>query len=132
MWPFTRNVPSEQNLGRRGEELAARFLRKKGLKILGRNYRCPRGEADIIALDTSTAGRGGDTIVFVEVKARASDAYAPPEAAVDYTKQNKLRQVAQYYVTTRKAQDLPLRFDIVTVLAPPGGAPVITHLPDAF
>ena len=52
MWPFTRRRgDDESSLGKTGEKLAAKFLKKRGLKILATNYRCPAGEADLIALD---------------------------------------------------------------------------------
>ena len=61
-----------KSLGDRGEELAAAFLKRSGLKILKRNYTSPTGEIDIIARD-------GDMVVFVEVKTRTDDQFGPPE-----------------------------------------------------
>src|SRR5258705_7808937 len=78
--------------GRRGEDLAHRFLRRQGYTIVARNYRLAAGdgEADLIAWE-------GDTLVIVEVKSRQSDEYGPPERAVGDEKRVHLRRVARAY-----------------------------------
>jgi len=129
MWPFRRK---RQPLGRRGERLAARHLKRQGLKILAENYRCPVGEIDLILLDRSTRSSGAETIVFVEVKTRTSDHYTDPEAAVNADKQRRIRKVASYYVSRHDAQDYNLRFDIVAVVCPDGEKPTIRHTTEAF
>ena len=128
MWPFGRPLPS---LGQRGERLAAKHLQRQGLKILARNYRCPVGEADLIALDRSTKRLGAETIVFVEVKSRSSDKYTDPESAVNADKRRRLRRVAAHYVQRRDAHEYNLRFDIVAVIFS-GDTPTVRHTPDAF
>ncbi len=129
MWPFGRNKP----LGRTGEDLARRALRKRGMKILARNYRCPAGEIDLIALDPSTRKDFGcETIAFVEVKTRSSDRYTDPEAAVNADKQRRIRKVADYYLARHDAAELAVRFDIVSVLIRPDEKPQIKHIPQAF
>ena len=136
MWPFRRGAKAarrEQPLGPRGEKLAARHLRRLGLKILARNYRCPAGEADIIALDRSTrADRDAETIVFVEVKARRSDRHVDPESAVNPKKRRQLARVAEYYLAHHPAEDYQVRFDVVAVIAAADGKPEIRHTVDAF
>ena len=113
--------------------MAARFLKKRGLKILARNYRCPPGEADVIAMDASTrAVCGAETLVFVEVKTRRSDAYTDPRWAVDAGKRDRMRKVAKYFTSARGAGEFNVRFDIVTIVAPDGDEPEITYIPDAF
>jgi putative endonuclease len=103
------------------------------MRVLARNYRCPVGEVDLIALDRSTrADLGAETICFVEVKARASDRYTDPDAAVDAQKQRRIRKVADHYLARRHADDYNVRFDIVAVVCPPGERPHVTHFPDAF
>ncbi len=133
MWPFTRrsNGDDESDLGKTGEELAAKFLRKQGLKILARNYRCPSGEADIIALDPKCQG-GGEAVAFVEVKTRASDRYTSPESAVNAAKQKHLRAVARYYCSSRDTAGLTIRFDIVAIVLAPPAEPKIKHIVAAF
>jgi len=122
VWPF-RSV--KRNLGQRGEDLAVRTLRRAGCKILARNYRCTAGEADVIALQ-------GDTLVFAEVKTRASAGYADPVAAVNARKRERYRKVARHYLYRRGRADLPVRFDVVAIIMPEGAKPTVRHIPDAF
>ena len=139
MWPFGRRPKRQSSeartarLGRQGEKLACRLLGKKGMKVLAQNYRCPAGEADLIALDPSTRKElGAETIAFVEVKTRTSDRYTPPEAAVNADKRRRMRKVADYYLASRKAQDYAIRFDIVSIVIRPGQEPEVRHIPGAF
>jgi len=119
--------------GRHGEQLARDFLRQAGLKILAANYRCPAGEADLIALDASTRkSLGCETLVFVEVKTRSPGQLASPESAVDHAKRKQMRKVARYYQSARSAHDLALRFDVIAVVLDPAGQADIKHLPGAF
>lgn len=93
--------------GRAGEQLAAHYLSRCGCEILYRNWRCPYGEIDIIA-------RQGDTILFVEVKARHNVEYTLPREAVDERKQERLRQCADLYLSLY-FPEAPCRFDVVEV-----------------
>ncbi len=129
MWPFRPDTSP----GRRGERLAAKSLRRSGYKILARNYRCPAGEADLIALDPSTRRPlGAESIVFVEVKTRARDDFVDPESAVDRRKRRRLTRVAEYYLAHHDTGECPVRFDVVAVVDSGGGRPEIRHIPDAF
>jgi len=112
-------------LGARGEEEAARFLRRAGMEILGRNIKTRLGELDLVARD-------GGVLVFVEVKARRADAFAPPELSVTAAKQRKLVALAQAYLQELPEPLPPCRFDVVAVLLPDGGPPRIRHIRDAF
>lgn len=139
MWPFGRATEAESpeggsaSLGRQGEALALALLRKQGLKVLARNYRCPAGEADLIALDLSTRKEtGAETIAFVEVKTRTSDHYAPPESAVNAGKRRRMKRVAHYYLASRKTDGFAVRFDIVSIVIRPGQEPEVRHIPGAF
>lgn len=129
--------PSDENptkvLGRRGEQAAARFLKKSGLKILARNYRCPGGEIDLIALDTSM-GRTGkpETIVFVEVKTRSTETPAGPESAVGVHKRKQVKKAARYYLRHHPTDGYHTRYDVVAVVIEPGQNPAIRHMPGAF
>lgn len=129
MWPFRRRADREAP-GPTGERIACRHLRRQGLKILARNYRCARGELDVIALDPSTE-RGG-TIAFVEVKTRTSDRYTDPESAVNRAKRERIRRAAADYVARTGSGDYNLRFDVVSVLLRDGEKPDIRHIPNAF
>lgn len=98
-------------LGRRGEDLAHRYLRRKGFKIVARNYRLPSGsaEADLIAWD-------GGELVFVEVKTRRSGEYGPPDRAVGEEKRTHLLRVAREYARKTDTPWDRVRFDLVSVI----------------
>ena len=102
---------ADQALGRRGEDLAHRFLRRQGFTVVARNYRLASGdaEADLIAWD-------GDALVFVEVKSRKSDDYGPPERAVGEEKRLHLLRVARAYARKTNTPWERVRFDLVTVV----------------
>jgi putative endonuclease len=102
--------------GRRGEDLAHRLLRRQGLTVVARNYRTRsgRGEIDLVAWD-------GDTLVFVEVKSRASEEFGPPDRAVDREKREFLVRAAAEYAARARIPWERVRFDVVSVIlsAPP-------------
>jgi putative endonuclease len=100
-----------------------RYLKKKGYRILVRNYTAPTGEIDIIAAD-------GGTLVFVEVKARSDDLFGEPAEAVDHRKRRRIMNTALHYLAGLKREYLG-RFDIVSVHLR-GRKAEIEHLPDAF
>ena len=107
-----------------GEGIAAAWLRLKGYRIEARNWRCPQGELDLVARD-------GDTLVFVEVKTRASASAGRPEEAVDRRKQARLVRLSQAYLARLGGEPPPCRFDVVAV---DGSAlvPRVRHLRAAF
>jgi len=110
-------------LGNKGEDLAAKFLRKQGYRIIRRNYSAPSGEIDIIAED-----RG--TVVFVEVKTRTDDLFGLPVEAVGYRKRLRMIETALHYLSRLKKQP-PARFDIVCVNIR-GKEKEVEHIRDAF
>ena len=112
-----------KSFGNRGEDIAADYLKKKGYRILYRNYKTLAGEADIIARDN-------DTVVFVEVKARSSDAFGQPFEAVGYKKQEKLKKAAIYYLKHKKIEPI-VRFDIISIISKEGKNE-INHIVEAF
>ncbi len=95
-------------LGRSGEERAARHLAKLGYRILERNYGTRQGEIDLIALDR-------DTVVFIEVKTRTSDAFGAPELAVGQRKQERMVKAALGYLRQKKLHQMSCRFDVVAI-----------------
>ncbi|MBA7595280.1 hypothetical protein ES703_02241 [subsurface metagenome] len=98
--------------GRQGENIAKRFLIKKGYRIIEVNYRCRIGEIDIIASNDNK-------ICFVEVKTRNSLIYGRPFESVNYFKQNRIRKIAQYFLILNKQyQDLSPRFDVISIYLP--------------
>jgi putative endonuclease len=112
--------------GKRGEDLAHRYLRGQGLLIVARNWRPPQGggEIDLVACEPSA---GGDTLVFVEVKSRTSGEWSAPERNVDADKLMALRRAARDYVRRARADPERVRFDVIAIT---GGR--IEHLRDAF
>jgi putative endonuclease len=96
-------------LGARGEDHAARHLRRQGYKILVRRFRSRSGEIDIVA-------RHGEFLVFVEVKTRVGDEFGAPSEAVDKTKQRHITRVALDYLRMLEYPDVKFRFDIVEVI----------------
>ena len=112
-------------LGSRGEDLAVRYLKKKGYKVIERNYRCQWGEIDLVARDK-------ETLIFVEIKSRSSSEFGLPQDAVDRFKQEKLIQVAKAYMAEhRLPENIPARFDVVAVQLTPSG-PEMELIKDAF
>lgn len=95
-------------LGAQGEERAAEHLLANGYHILTRNWRCNRGEIDIIARD-------GETLVFVEVKTRSSGRCGTPAEAVTPRKQEKIRQLARIFIYETQTTAPHYRFDVVAV-----------------
>jgi putative endonuclease len=97
--------------GRRGEDLAHRFLRRQGFTIVARNYRLSAGdgEVDLIAWED-------DALVFVEVKSRASEEFGPPERAIGEQKRVHMLRVARQYTRKTETPWESVRFDVVTVI----------------
>ena len=110
-----------------GEALAASYLRRKRYKILAQGYRSRFGEIDLIAATN-------DYLVFVEVKLRKNDQFAPAMEHVDHNKQQRLRSTAMMYLA-QMPTSAQVRFDVVEIYAPKGAAtlfPKIRHIEDAF
>ena len=114
-----------QNLGKTGEELAVRELLARGYAILDRRYRTRHGEIDIIADHHGT-------IVFVEVKARASREFGGAAAAVTPYKQRRLTSMAVHYISVHRLAGRPCRFDVVAIDDAEGRAPEVSLFAGAF
>ena len=112
------------NFGKEGEEIAAEYLKKKGYKIIERNYRSRLGEIDIVALHKAVT-------VFVEVKARSGSTFGLPEDAVDKNKQRQMIRVALGYIKHRRLPEGRFRFDVVGVSFCEG-RPAVKLITDAF
>jgi putative endonuclease len=108
-----------------GEELAARYLIGLGWQVLERNWRCPAGELDIVALEP---GRE-PVVVFCEVKCRSGLGFGPPIEAITTAKVAKLREVALHWLRAQPAPVGHIRFDGVGVLLSREAPPIITHVP---
>jgi putative endonuclease len=114
-----------QALGREGEEIACVYLEKKKYAIVTRHFRMFRGEIDIVARD-------GDTLVFVEVKARADESFGRPEESVTPGKQRQIRKIAQGYLVENPPGDVACRFDVISILFGDGNDYRLEHFVDAF
>jgi len=103
-----RILQYNQEAGKLGEELAAEELQRRGYAILARRYRTRYGEIDIVAQD-------GDTVVFVEVKARRSDRFGSAAESVTGWKQRRIAAMAVDYLSWVHRLDDPCRFDVVAI-----------------
>lgn len=100
---------ARQSLGRKGEARARRFLRRNGLKIVTRNWRCPAGELDIIARD-------GDVAVIVEVRTASGDGFAGgPVWTVGPEKQRRVIRLARLWRRQSAWKPRAIRFDVIAV-----------------
>lgn len=116
---------ARQNLGKSGEDLAVAELTRRGYAILARRYRTRHGEIDIVARD-------GDTVVFVEVKARTTREFGMAAEAVTGWKQRRLTAMAVDYLARHRLTDRPCRFDVVAIMPKESGAPAVEVFPNAF
>jgi putative endonuclease len=122
--------------GRDGEDLAAAFLEEKGLRVIARNIRSPRGEIDIAALE-------GETLVFAEVKTWSALGIEELEHSLTAEKQRRIIETAKYFLLShREYKSMAVRFDVLFIRRPPPGIrgdeippsrkPAVTHLVSAF
>jgi len=118
-------METNQEIGRHGEDLAFDYVRQAGMLVLDRNWRPHgadvRGELDIIARD-------GDELVVVEVKTRRSIAYGTPAEAITRRKIRALRSLTLAWLDQRSIHAPNIRFDVISIIIPPAGQPVIEHL----
>lgn len=108
---MARNQPitvPNSRFGRRGEAAAAAWYRHNGYQVLATNWRCREGEIDLIVT-------AGETVAFVEVKARSTARFGTGAEAVDWRKQQKVRSVARYWLAGQSHHYPELRFDVVDV-----------------
>ena len=112
-------------LGRKGEEAAARFLYRRGYEIIERNWKCYAGEADIIAEDHGT-------LVFVEVKTRKDCQKGFPSEAVSKSKRDRYEKIALAFIGQYPSSDMPVRFDVVALVVVGKDRALIRHHINAF
>jgi putative endonuclease len=134
--PNKRRPPADkESLGRWGEKRCEKFLKRKGLKTLTRNFYCKTGEIDLVMVDSD------GTLVFVEVKTRANEDFSPSESAVTKAKKTRMLRAARYFLATNNIENRPFRFDVVTIVlgekgnvpgAIKGGPAQIRHYENAF
>jgi putative endonuclease len=119
-------MAAKDELGRRGEDLAAHYLERRGLVILSRNWRCRAGELDLVATDSTKL------VVVCEVKTRSGVRYGLPAEAVDRRKAQRIRRVAQFWLAEYGVRWSGVRFDVLAVVAEPGHPVEVTHYEAAF
>lgn len=115
----------QQRLARRGEEIAADFLERQGAVVLSRNWRTREGELDIVATD-------GRSLVVCEVKTRSGTGFGRPAESVTWHKRAQIRRLTAQWLSTYRVGWVPIRFDVIGVLIPPGEPVRIEHFPGAF
>jgi putative endonuclease len=121
-----RRLLAPKSLGQRGEKAARKLLRRKGYKIVGGGERDFLGELDLVAVD-------GRTVVFVEVKTRATHDAGHPAEAVDQDKQRRLTRLALSYLRRHGLLENAVRFDVVAITWPANAKqPTIEHIENAF
>jgi putative endonuclease len=117
-------VRASDALGRYGEDVAVAHLESLGLEVVQRNWRCREGEIDIVARD-------GSTLVVCEVKTRAGVGFGSPLEAVTPVKLERLRRLAVRWLADVQPPGVrAVRVDVVGIVYPPGGEPVIEHVRD--
>lgn len=115
-----------RSLGQYGEDLAIKFLLRKGYWVIERNFKNKLGEIDLIVRD-------GGTICFVEIKTRVSLSCGLPQESVHPYKQRKIAKVALSYLQNKfRTCDVPARFDVVSIYKTPEGDDKIEHIINAF
>lgn len=116
----------KQRIGKIGEDIACRYLKKNKHIIMDRNFRCRQGEIDIIAYDEEVK-----ELVFIEVKTRSSTKYGRPCEAVKRYKKNHIIDSAKYYNYKNKIENISIRFDVVEVFVCNSNYKV-NHIKQAF
>lgn len=114
-----------KRLGERGEDAAAAYLERAGMIVAERNWRCDKGEVDIVALDEGA-------VVFVEVKTRRTASKGTPEEAVTPAKQRRYRTLAQAYLQHAGLHDVTVRFDVISILVIAEDRALLRHHRAAF
>ena len=110
--------------GQHGEQRAAQFLQDLGYTIVNRNYRCQRGEIDLVARDK-------ETLVFVEVRTHRSREFGDPLASINRRKQRQIAMTALHYLSRFHLHDRAARFDVIGIMGE-GEAAQLTHIKSAF
>lgn len=123
---LAERVSLKKSLGQRGEDAAARYLKRKGYRLLACHVDSPLGELDIIAVD-------GRTVVFVEVKTRTTTDAGHPAEAIDDHKERRMTQAALAYLKANRLLKYAARFDVVAITWPVDARrPIIEHYENAF
>ena len=118
-------MDNRAELGRKGQQLAEKFLRRKRYRLRARNYSCAYGEIDLI-----TQHKG--TIVFVEVRTQSSDRWGKPIDVLSNAKKERVTRTAKSYMYQYNLTKKPFRFDFIQIINDGSSKPIIEHIEDAF
>lgn len=113
------------DLGKAGEEVALKYLKRKKFKIIKKGFRLHKGEIDVIAYDRKT-------LVFVEVKTRRSRSFGLPEESVTTAKQRQIKKIAQGFMAFNNLENVECRFDVISLIFKKNDGYSIRHFKDAF
>ena len=124
---FGRNrlLADRARLGRWGERYCERYLKRKGLVCVARNFLCKTGELDLVMAD-------GDAMVFVEVKTRTNEDVIKAQEAVNWTKQKKIISASKFFISKYNLKGRCVRFDVVAIVLGEKGLPEVRHYENAF
>ena len=125
-WKRRKLLGNPKLLGGWGEKRSRRFLKRKGFRMLARNFNCRAGEIDLVMVD-----KAGE-IIFVEVKTRADEEFEAVESAITKAKQMRIMRAARYFISTHNIRDRGFRFDVVAVVLGQKGPVEIRHYENAF
>lgn len=98
----------KQDFGKKGEEIASKYLNDNGYEVIKQNFRCKLGEIDLIAIKNNT-------IIFVEVKTRSNTKFGTPEQAVNSNKRKHILRTSQVFLAQNRLNNYDLRFDVISV-----------------
>lgn len=119
-------MDNRKALGQKGETLAVLYLEGKGYQIIERNFRCRRGEIDIIA-------QKDNELIFIEVRSRSTGNYGAAIESINYRKQQRIRTLALIYMQRNQRQEVNCSFDVITFrFTGDVEKPVINHYPRVF
>lgn len=114
-------MAAKDQVGRYGEDVAERYVRALGWEVLERNWRCARGELDLVGVDAGEA-------VAIEVKTRRSQAFGDPAEAVTAAKLARLRRLVAAWLESQERRFAGVRIDVIAVTVPSAGAARVEHL----
>ncbi len=119
-------LSNPKKLGRWGERYSEKFLKRKGLKLLARNFSSRDGEIDLVMVDRDSS------VVFIEVKTRANEQFDSAESAINYSKKNKLVRTAKLFCRKYGIENRALRFDAVIVVVGESAKPQVRHYQNIY
>ncbi len=115
-------MAAHNELGRWGEDLAAKFLKEQGYEILERDWKSGHHDLDIVAGNE-------EGLAIVEVKTRRNRLFGDPEEAIDYKKRLSLQSAINHYIKSHRIK-VPVRFDVISIVGAIGSTPEIDHIKD--